>query len=223
MNAADPLLDLHVRIGVTTGEALVALDARPSQGEGMASGDVVNTAARLQAAAPVDGVLVDESTRRATDRHIVYTRAAPVTAKGKSSPIEVWQADRPRASQGVEVDQSSRAVLVGRERELSLLTKALSAVRTTRSTRLLIITGAAGIGKSRLVWELRRVAEAESELITWRQGRCLPYGDGIALWALGEIIKPRPAYWTATRRQSQTTSSRKLWPGWCQTQPKPPG
>ncbi len=189
LNAADPLLDLHVRIGVTTGEALVALDARPSQGEGMASGDVVNTAARLQAAAPVDCVLVDDSTRRATDRHIVYTRAAPVTAKGKSDPIEVWQAVRPRASQGVEVDQSSRSLLVGRERELRLLAETLARVRTARSPQLLIISGAAGIGKSRLVWELRRAAEAETELITWRQGRCLPYGDGIALWALGEIIK----------------------------------
>ena len=189
LNAADPLLDLHVRIGVTTGEALVALGARPSHGEGMASGDVVNTAARLQAAAPVDCVLVDESTRRATDRHIVYAMAAPVTAKGKSEPIEVWQAARPRASQGVEVDQSSRALLVGRERELTLLAETLTRVRTARSPRLLIVSGVAGIGKSRLVWELRRVAEAEPELITWRQGRCLPYGDGIALWALGEIIK----------------------------------
>ena len=66
LNEADPALDLHVRIGVTTGEALVALDARPVEGEGMASGDVVNTAARLQAAAPVDGVLVDQTTQRAT-------------------------------------------------------------------------------------------------------------------------------------------------------------
>jgi len=189
LNAADAMLDLHVRIGITTGEALVALDARPSQGEGMASGDVVNTAARLQSAAPVDCVLVDESTRRATDRHIVYTWAVPVTAKGKSDPIEVWQAARPRASQGVEVDQSSRSLLVGRERELRLLAETLARVRTARSPQLLIISGAAGIGKSRLVWELRRAAEAESDLITWRQGRCLPYGDGIALWALGEIIK----------------------------------
>src|ERR687898_386301 len=54
--------ELHVRIGVNTGEALVALDARPAEGEGMASGDVVNTAARLQSAAPVDGVLVGEQT-----------------------------------------------------------------------------------------------------------------------------------------------------------------
>ena len=189
LNAADPNLDLHVRIGVTTGEAFVALDARTSQGEGMASGDVVNTAARLQAAAPVDGVLVDDSTRRATDRQIVYTLAAPVKAKGKSDPIEVWQAARPRASQGLEVDQSSRAPLVGREQQLRLLAETLSRVRTERSPRLLIVSGVAGIGKSRLVWELRRVAEAEPELIIWRQGRCLPYGDGIALWALGEIIK----------------------------------
>src|SRR5919198_3723659 len=55
-NEQDPGLDLHVRVGVTTGEALVALDARPAEGEGMAAGDVVNTAARLQAAAPVDGI-----------------------------------------------------------------------------------------------------------------------------------------------------------------------
>jgi class 3 adenylate cyclase len=72
-NQQDSSLDLHVRVGVTTGEALVVLDARPVQGEGgMASGDVVNTAARLQAAAPVDGILVDETTMRATDRQITY-------------------------------------------------------------------------------------------------------------------------------------------------------
>jgi class 3 adenylate cyclase len=79
-NQADPTLDLHVRIGVTTGEALIALDARPVEGEGMASGDVVNTAARLQAAAPVDGVLVDQATYWATNRWIAYRAAASVRA-----------------------------------------------------------------------------------------------------------------------------------------------
>jgi class 3 adenylate cyclase len=91
-NQADPTLDLHVRIGVTTGEALVALEAPPVEGEGMASGDVVNTAARLQAAAPVDGVLVDQATYWATNRRIAYRAAAPVAAKGKAEPVPVWQA-----------------------------------------------------------------------------------------------------------------------------------
>src|SRR5205823_13014463 len=75
---------LQVRVAVMTGEALIALDARPLEGEGMASGDVVNTAARLQSAAPVNGILVGEATYRATRDTIEYREAAPVEAKGKS-------------------------------------------------------------------------------------------------------------------------------------------
>jgi class 3 adenylate cyclase len=100
LNQADPSPDLHVRVGVTTGEALVALDARPVEGEGMASGDVVNTAARLQAAAPVDGILVDEATWRATGRQIDYRAAGPVRAKGKAEQVPVWLALAPRAGLG---------------------------------------------------------------------------------------------------------------------------
>src|SRR5687768_10480958 len=69
---------LDVRIGITTGEALVTLGARPEAGEGMAAGDVVNTAARLQSAAPSNGILVDETTFRATERAIAYEEATPV-------------------------------------------------------------------------------------------------------------------------------------------------
>src|SRR3989440_9310216 len=79
--------DLQVRIAVNTGEALVLLGARPSEGDGMAAGDVVNTAARLQSAAPVNGVLVGESTYRATRHVIDYEEAEPVVAKGKSEPL----------------------------------------------------------------------------------------------------------------------------------------
>ena len=74
-----------MRIGVNTGEALVVVGADAARGEGMASGDVVNTAARLQAAAPVDGILVGETTYCATDRAIRYTEAEPIVAKGKAS------------------------------------------------------------------------------------------------------------------------------------------
>jgi class 3 adenylate cyclase/tetratricopeptide (TPR) repeat protein len=188
-NQQEPDLDLHVRIGVTTGEALVALDAQPSQGEGMASGDVVNTAARLQAAAPIDGVLVDETTFRATDRAITYRPAEPVTAKGKNEPINVWQALDPQASLGVDVAQAPRAALVGRERELELLRAALARAREEQAPQLVTLVGVPGIGKSRLVFELLQQMEAEPQLTVWRQGRCLPYGEGVALWALGEMVK----------------------------------
>src|SRR6188508_299396 len=97
LNEVNPALDLHVRIAVNTGEAVVALDARPSEGEGMVAGDVVNTAARLQTAAPVDGILVGETTYRATERVVEYAESGPVEAKGKSEPIPVWEALEARA------------------------------------------------------------------------------------------------------------------------------
>jgi class 3 adenylate cyclase/tetratricopeptide (TPR) repeat protein len=188
-NETEPGLDLHIRIGVTTGEALVVLGARPSEGEGMASGDVVNTAARLQATAPIDGVLVDQSTYRATDRQIAYQPAEPVTARGKAEPVAVWQVLGPWASLGVDVDQAPQTALVGRERERDLLAHALARACGEQTPQLVTLVGVPGIGKSRLVFELLQQVEAEPEPTTWRQGRCLPYGEGVALWALGEVVK----------------------------------
>jgi class 3 adenylate cyclase len=187
-NEATPEMDLHVRIGVTTGEALVTLDARPVEGEGMASGDVVNTAARLQAAAPVDGVLVDATTRRAADRAIRFKPAEPVAAKGKAEPVAVWLALGSRSCLGVDVAPAPATPLVGRDHELGLLRDALARIRRGQS-QLLTLVGVPGIGKSRLVAELLRLVEAEPELTTWRQGRSLPYGEGVAFWALGEMVK----------------------------------
>ena len=114
LNAADPTLGLHVRIGVTTGEAMIALSARPKEGEGMATGDVVNTCSRLQSAAPVDGILVDEATYRATSAVIEYRDAEPVHAKGKSEPVPVWEVVAPRTRLGVDIAFKGGAELVGR-------------------------------------------------------------------------------------------------------------
>jgi class 3 adenylate cyclase/tetratricopeptide (TPR) repeat protein len=180
---------LELRVGITTGEALVSLDARPDAGEGMASGDVVNTAARLQGVAPVNGILVDETTHRATRHVIEHEGAPPVEAKGKSQPIPVWHALHARSRPGMDVAHEARAELVGREQELDVLRDALRRVVQSRASQLLTLVGVPGIGKSRLLYELRQMVEADPELITWRQGRCLAYGDGITLWALGEIVK----------------------------------
>ncbi|HYX86696.1 MAG TPA: adenylate/guanylate cyclase domain-containing protein [Gaiellales bacterium] len=189
LNEEIPSLDLHVRVGVNTGEALVVLGADPAAGEGMASGDVVNTAARLQAAAPVDGILVGETTHRATDRAITYRPAAPVEAKGKSRPVVAWEALQARARFGIDVAQRPTTPLVGRSEELDLLLDALRRCRSERTVQLVTLVGVPGIGKSRLVWELLQEVDRDPDFITWRQGRSLPYGDGVTYWALGEMVK----------------------------------
>jgi class 3 adenylate cyclase len=180
---------IEVRVGVATGEALITVGARPEHGEGMAAGDVVNTAARLQAAAPVNGVLVGERAYRATRAVIEYRDAGPVAAKGKAEPVPVWEAVAARARLGVDVPHQARGGLVGRDRELGVLRDALARVRAERAPQLVTLVGVPGIGKSRLLYELRKMAEAEAELIAWRQGRSLPYGEGGSFWALAEIVK----------------------------------
>ena len=180
---------LELRIGITTGEVLVSLGARPAEGEGMASGDVVNTAARLQSAAPINGILADETTYRATRQTIEYSEAPAVEAKGKSQPVPAWQVLDARARFGVDVAHEARTELVGRERELSVLHDALDRARHERIPQLVTLVAVPGMGKSRLVYELMRIVDADPELITWRQGRCLAYGDGVAFWALAEVVK----------------------------------
>ena len=182
--------ELRVRIGVNTGEALIALGARPTQGEGMASGDVVNTTARLQTAAPVNGVLVGETTYRATSGTITYRPAESVTAKGKAVPVPAWEALEARSRFGVDLGSVTRAPLTGRQREMNLLTESLPRARTDRSTQLVTLVGVPGMGKSRLVAELFRVVQDDpTEITSWRQGRSLPYGDGVTFWALSEMVK----------------------------------
>jgi len=181
--------ELQVRIAVNTGEALVNLAARPEAGEGMAAGDVVNTAARLQSAAPVNGILVGETTYRATTDTIEYCAHAEVEAKGKEAPLPVWEVAHARARFGVDLTPESRTPLVGREREVDQLVDALARVREQGSVELVTIVGVPGIGKSRLVGELFQSIERGGVLTYWRQGRSLPYGQGVSYWALAEMVK----------------------------------
>ena len=180
---------VEVRLAVNTGEALVSIGARPETGEGLVAGDVINTAARLQGAAPVNGILVGEATYRSTERAIDYRAHAPVEAKGKQQPVSVWEPVAARSLLGVDVELRPRTVLVGRTRELDQLLGALSRARAEREPQLVTIVGVPGMGKSRLVQELTAAVEREPELIRWRQGRSLPYGQGVSYWALGEMFK----------------------------------
>ena len=130
---------IQVRLAANTGEALITLDARPAEGEGMAAGDVVNTAARLQAAAPVNGILVGERTFRATRAMIDYRQAPPVAAKGKKEPVAAWEALRARGRSGIGFPGQPRTALVGRDRELGLLRRALARVRAEGMPQLVTV------------------------------------------------------------------------------------
>ncbi|MGH3110141.1 MAG: ATP-binding protein, partial [Gaiellaceae bacterium] len=181
-------LEISVRSAVTTGEAVVALGARPERGEGMVTGDVVNTAARLQSAAPVGGVIVDEPTMHSTRSAITFEQLEPIEAKGKAAPIPVWQATHARARVG-QPEAGTPTPFVGREHERTLLFETFLRAERESSVQLVTVVGEPGIGKSRLVTELRTALDDRPEIVTWRHGRCLPYGEGITFWALGEIVK----------------------------------
>jgi class 3 adenylate cyclase/tetratricopeptide (TPR) repeat protein len=187
LNRANPSLDLAVRIGVTTGEALVRLD-RPGQTERVV-GDVVNTASRLQGVAPAGGVVVGEATFRATSRVFEYEELAPVRVKGKADPVPVWRLLGLRSRTGVDAARRSRTPFVGRQAELDRLRELFEGAVGERAVHLVTVTGEPGVGKSRFVGELATLVDARPEPVTWRQGRCLPYGDGITFWALAEIVK----------------------------------
>jgi class 3 adenylate cyclase/tetratricopeptide (TPR) repeat protein len=189
LNAADPELDLSVRIGINTGEAVVALGARPEAGEGLVTGDVVNTASRLQSAAPVGGIAVGEATYRATSRGFDYEELESVSVKGKTEPLLIWRARQARARFGTDITRAHATALVGRELERTMLASTFERSVRDSSVQLVTIVGEPGVGKSRLVAELWSFIDDYPDLVRWRQGRCLPYGEGITFWALGEIVK----------------------------------
>jgi class 3 adenylate cyclase len=142
---------LDVRLAVNTGEALVSVDARAAAGEGLVAGDVINTAARLQTAAPVNGILVGEKTFRATAQRIEYRARADVAARGKQDPVPAWEVVAARSLFGVDVELKPATRLVGRRRELDQLLDALDRARADHEPQLVTIVGVPGMGKSRLV------------------------------------------------------------------------
>jgi len=189
LNEADPGLGLAVRVGVETGEAVVALGAAPELGEGLVTGDVVNTASRLQGAAPVGGVLAGPGTYAATRDVFEYLALDPVALKGKAEPVAVFHAVAPRARLGTDVTRSLATPMVGRQIDLGMLTGAFQKAVQESAVQLVVVAGEPGVGKSRLVAELGSFVDAWPDVVRWRQGRCLPYGEGITFWALGEIVK----------------------------------
>ena len=182
-------LGLAIRSAINTGEGLVSLSARPHSGEGMVTGDVVNTASRLQGVAPVNGIVVEEITYRSTKEFIIYEAMKPVAVKGKPDPIPLWRALSARGRFGVDVETRYRTPFIGRDFDLATLKTAYQRTLRESSLQLVTLVGEPGVGKTRLLAEFFSFIDDQDELVTWRQGRSLPYGEGITFWALGEIVK----------------------------------
>jgi class 3 adenylate cyclase len=180
---------LLARCGVNTGEALVRLDVSPGSGAGFLTGDAVNTAARLQAAAPPGGVAVGALTRELTVRVIVYGELPAVLAKGKTGPVAAWRAIAPVARRGLDTDAAGLSVFVGREVELAYLSALFDKTVAQASPQFALLVGEPGIGKSRLVREMLTYVDARQDMTTWRQGCCPPFGEDVTFWALAEIVK----------------------------------
>ena len=181
--------DLRVRAGVLTGSAAVEIGA---EREGMVLGDTVNTASRLQSAASPGTVLVDDVTRRASEAAIDYEDAGLHEVKGREQPIHAWTALRVVAGVGgARRGAGLEAPLVERERELQTIVEVAEDSAARRTARLVTVTGEAGTGKSRLLWEFFKYVDGIEEVRWWHQGRCLSYGEGVSYWALAEMVRAR--------------------------------
>jgi class 3 adenylate cyclase/tetratricopeptide (TPR) repeat protein len=180
---------LAARAGVVTGEVAVSLGAA---GEGMVAGDAVNTAARVQAAAEPGKVFVDAATQRLLGSAVGFADAGEHFLKGKAEPARLWRATRVLARVGgsQRVD-GLEAPLIGRDAELRTIRELFHAAAERRAPRLVLVSGPAGVGKSRLGWEFEKYADGLAGEVWWHRGRCLSYGDGVAFWALAEIVRQR--------------------------------
>lgn len=185
---AGPHPPLGFRVGIATGEALVDLSAARDGGQGFVTGDVVNTASRLQALAPPGGVVVDESTWAATRHDMEYADQPPVTLRGRSTVSRIWLAVRALPQR--DLSSAELTPMVNREHERGLLVNALHRTVTERTSQLVTVFGPAGVGKSRLLRELaRHAASLPGPPITWLVGQCPPFGENVTYAALGDIVR----------------------------------
>src|SRR5262245_35325640 len=145
MRAALPELRVQARIGLTTGEVVTGTEER------LATGDAVNTAARLEQAAPAGEILIGEPTLKLVREAVETERVEPLALRGKDAPVPAFRL----VSLLAAPERLHQARFVGRERELALVHTSWGRAREEARCELLTIVGAAGVGESRLVAEAR--------------------------------------------------------------------
>ena len=184
--ARDHNVTLEIRTGVNTGEVVAPMGDAPSQR--IVAGDAVNVAARLEQVTEPGTILVGERTHAATSTGFEFEPAMQVTLKGKPEPLPAYRLVRAlgEATRGIP---GLRAPLIGRDAELATLLAALEEATETKSPRLVLVFGPAGIGKSRLSAEFMAAAQERHPGLRMLRGRCLAAGEGITYWPLAEIVR----------------------------------
>ena len=176
--AAEGKPTLEMRIGIEAGEVLVDVERASGPRDRMLTGDAVNTAARLQSSAEPGHTVVGPAVYTSTKDVIDYRELEPKALKGKAEPVPAWQPLRIKArTRGERAHLGLESRLVGRDEELAVLKQTLQRVESEGRPALATIVGPAGVGKSRLVMELERFAEGLPQIVYWRRGRCLAYGN----------------------------------------------
>ena len=172
---------LENRTGVNTGE-VVAGDATP--GQRLVTGDTVNTAARLEQAAPILEVLIGEPTYRLVKDAVEVEAVEPLALKGKAEPVPAYRLLSVTASEGLA--RRMDAPMIGRQEELAILRGALDRAVERKAAELVTVFGPAGVGKSRLLQEFLAIEAGRAVAL---RGRCLSYGEGVTFFPLGEIVR----------------------------------
>ena len=207
---------LAARAGVVTGEVAVTLNA---VNQGMVAGDAVNTASRVQATAGPGQVLVDAATRRLAEAAVGFEDAGQHVLKGKAEQQSLWRATWVlSAVGGAQRVDGLEAPLVGRDAELRTIRELFHAAADRRAPRMVLVSGPAGVGKSRLGWEFEKYIDGLASTVWWHRGRCLSYGDGVAFWALAEIVRQRLGI---AKEDRLDTAEQKLAAGLDQIVPDP--
>jgi class 3 adenylate cyclase len=179
----EPEQRLEIRIGLNTGE-VVASGALG--GDLLVTGDAVNIAARLEQAAEPGTIVIGERTARAVQSYMDLRRIDPLALRGKAEAVAAWVVEAEREAPEPRGVPGLWSPLVGREGELAALRTTFERVSGGGRPELVTLIGDAGIGKSRLVREFLSTLDVETKVVV---GRCLPYGQGVTLWPLAEILK----------------------------------